>query len=176
MNQALQRYYTDEGISPNGYRFDNWGNNDYDLNWYKSTIGKYIQTLSAEKEGTRYIKVTFNDGSGFFSYIAYWHTMYIFYCAEINKNCKPNKMDGRNSFLFELNNGKLYTSLSTMQDSSREALLENCKYGNHDNIEVSSPDKRHACARLIQVDGWQIKDDYPWKQTILEPKNQINLE
>ena len=27
---------------------------------------------------------------------------------------------------------------------------------------------QHACARLIQMDGWEIRDDYPWKQTILE--------
>ena len=168
MSQALQKYYAEEGISANDLKFSEYENNDYDLRWYKSTIGKYIQSISVEKEGTRYLKVIFNDGSGFYSYIAYYPTMYIFYCAEMNKNCKPNEMDGRNSFLFEIFEGKLYTSLYTMQYYSREDLLENCKYGNHDDIEVSTPNKRHACARLIQFDSWQIKNDYPWKQVMIE--------
>ena len=47
-------------------------------------------------------------------------------------------------------------------------LLDECKYGNSDNSDVSSSGRRHACARLIQIDGWEIKDDYPWNQIMLE--------
>lgn len=69
------------------------------------------------------------------------------------------------------NKYKFVTSNVGYQTASREKLLEKCKYGNTDNAEVSIADKRHACARLIEVDGWEIKDDYPWKQTMLEPKD-----
>lgn len=64
--------------------------------------------------------------------------------------------------------GKLVTSIYSSRNKSREKLLESCKYGNSDNPSVSSKNRRHDCTRLIQMDGWEIKDDYPWKQIMLE--------
>ena len=39
---------------------------------------------------------------------------------------------------------------------TREALLNLCK--NH----LSSPHYKGGCSALIQYDGWEIKEDYPW--------------
>lgn len=55
-----------------------------------------------------------------------------------------------------------------MGNNNREEVLNACKYGNTDDPNVSSKGRRHYCARLIQIDGWEIKDDYPWGQIMLE--------
>jgi hypothetical protein len=57
--------------------------------------------------------------------------------------------------------------LNSDTNLTRQQLLNYCKYGNYDNADVSKQDKRHMCARLIQVDGWRIANDYPWKQVMI---------
>lgn len=41
-------------------------------------------------------------------------------------------------------------------DGTREGLKSHSRYG------CSKSGNGNFCARLIQYDGWQIKDDYPW--------------
>lgn len=96
--------------------------------------------------------------------------LHIFYCTEY-KYCRQTRegnFDGRTGFLFGIYKGKFITSNPENQTQTREKLLDLCKYGNSDNAEVSSKGRRHACTRLIQIDGWEIKKDYPWGQTMLE--------
>ncbi len=42
---------------------------------------------------------------------------------------------------------------------TREGLINNATYGCNANIPK---DRRFNCGALIQYDGWEIKDDYPW--------------
>ena len=68
--------------------------------------------------------------------------------------------------MFMLSNGQF--GPYGMGNNNREEVLNACKYGNTDDPNVSSKGRRHYCARLIQIDGWEIKDDYPWGQIMLE--------
>lgn len=78
-------------------------------------------------------------------------------------NClgKPNKFD-QDIFVFFLHfeNGKsakLYPGNYVTTDlKTRDELLESCK--NH----YSDEHHKGTCVTLIQYDGWEIKDDYPW--------------
>jgi len=171
MSQALLRYEADEGITPESFYIDEEYVKTADgfKKWYNKTLDKYLQSVSQEKEEDRNFKVIFNDGSGFSGYIFNTNSINIFYCTEA-KYCRNENMDGRTGFLFEINKGRFYTSLYSFRKQTRTQLLEKCKYGNYDNPNTSSLNRRHTCARLIEIDGWQIKDDYPWKQTILKPK------
>ena len=173
MSQAILRWQQDEGLIPDDMRFssDMIQNGADTEKWYNDTIGKYIQSISkGVTKDNKGISVAFNDGSGFDAYIQYTTQINIFFCTDY-KYCRhygEGNFDGKHGFLFTINQGKFYASLPGHQNSTREQLLNGCKYGNTDNSSVSSKDRRHACARLIQFDGWEIKDDYPWNQTMLE--------
>jgi len=71
----------------------------------------------------------------------------------------------RENFVLSLsaNNPKLsffsWGNTPYCQNCSREELINNATYGcNANNLRG----KRFNCGALIQHDGWQIKDDYPW--------------
>ncbi len=167
MSQAVLRWQSDDGIIPDDFYFEDTSGT-YAEKWYRDTIGKYIQTVSLKSTNSIF-SVAFNDGSGFDAYIN-GQSFHIFYCTEY-KYCSQTQegnFDGRRGFLFDIYKGKFITSNPEHQTKTREELLEECKYGNHDNAQVSSKNRRHACTRLIQIDGWEIKDDYPWRQTMLE--------
>ncbi len=173
MNQAILRWQQDEGLIPEDIRFssDTIKNGANTEKWYNETIGKYIQSISKEvTKDNKGISVAFNDGSGFDAYVPDTTQIHIFFCTDY-KYCKhygEGNFDGKHGFLFNISKGKFYASLPEYQNSTREHLLSDCKYGNLENPSVSSKGRRHACARLIQFDGWEIKDDYPWNQTMLE--------
>ena len=142
--------------------------------WFNKYLAKSFKIISQKSLDSAYYEVGLADGSGFVTYSPTTSRIYFFFCTEL-RYCGIERYDGQNSFLFMLgkinNKYKFVTSNVEYQTASREKLLEKCKYGNTDNADVSSPNRRHACARLIEYDGWEIKDDYPWRQTMLEPKD-----
>ncbi len=86
-------------------------------------------------------------------------SMHLYY----DYNClgKPNKRDqDQFAFIMSANTGKEITfkagGIKTINLTKREDLLEACK--NHE-IDGHSPG---TCSALIEFDGWEIKDDYPW--------------
>lgn len=167
MSQAVLRWQSDDGIISDDFSFEETSGT-YIEKWYRDTIGKYIQTVSLKSTNSTF-SAAFNDGSGFDAYIS-GQILHIFYCTEY-KYCRQTRegnFDGRTGFLFGMYKGKFITSNPENQTQTREKLLDLCKYGNSDNAEVSSKGRRHACTRLIQIDGWEIKKDYPWGQTMLE--------
>ena len=173
MSQAILRWQQDDGIIPEDFYFseDAVYNGTELEKWYDDTIGQYIKNVSKKASGGAF-SVLFNDGSGFDAYLESVYQLNIFYCIEY-KYCHKAKstegnFDGKHGFLFTIYRGKFYASLPGHQNATREGLLKSCKYGNTDNSDVSSKGRRHACARLIQIDGWEIRDDYPWNQTMLE--------
>ncbi len=172
MSQAVLRWQQEEGISPEDAFFQEDSiKNGLELEkWYDNSIGKYIQTIS-KSSSVNSFSIAFNDGSGFNAYVGDINTLNIFFCIEYkycNQKYAEGNFDGRHGFLFQIYRGQFYTSLHSQHDFTREQLLKSCKYGNTDNSDISSKGRRHACTRLIQIDGWEIKDDYPWSQTILE--------
>ncbi len=171
MNNAVTLYHVNEGEDISNYEFESSDiqNGTALKTFYDNTFGKYVIDMNKNYvSNNEYLNVIFNDGSGFVAYISTTNIVYFFYCTEF-KYCGIEKYDGKTSFLFTLylNKSKVVTSVSGCDNYTREQLLNSCKYGNYDNSSVSSTNRRHACARLIQVDGWQIKSDYPWKQSFL---------
>lgn len=166
MNNALKLWYVHSGNYAGTYSFESTDiKNAQSLkNFYDNGLGKYLIDVKEPYTTNHYLVSALNDGSGFYAYIAHESIIYFFYCTEF-KYCGSETYDGKDSFLFSLylDTGEFVTSMRGMNGKSREQILGLCKYGNLDNASVSTPKRRHACARLIQMDGWQIKDDYPWK-------------
>ena len=146
--------------------------------WFNLHLAKHLQIIHAKAlSGTKYYTVALADGSGFVAYktsstssSATVNRIHFFYCTEL-KYCGVEKYDGRTSFLFSIcGDGSFVPSLCNYKNLTRDKLLDLCAKGNLDNPDVSSKDKRHTCARLIQYDGWEIKPDYPWRQIMIENK------
>ncbi len=161
MKQAILRWEVDEGLDPNQVKF-NYMPDDYSKGfqaWYENNLNKYIIDIDkSRKYGkspnsgnslSRYT-VVLADGSGFNGYISSENLLYIFYCTEA-KYCVPDSYDGKNTFLFSLINGNFIAG--TNRKASREQILELCQNAGIGNC--------HNCSRLIQMDGWKIKEDYP---------------
>ena len=158
MSQAVLRWQTEEGISPESFSFPQEAvrNKEETTKWYNENLKPYINQ-ETDTSGDIYTSVKFNDGSGFVAYIAYPNVMHFFYCTQI-KYCAQESYDGRRTFLFSLINGRFYPSVNESV-SNRAELLDKCKHP-----FTNSYHRRHSCTQLIQYDGWQIKDDYPWRE------------
>ena len=135
--------------------------------WYNQYLDKYIISINKKKLSDISYQVGFKDGSGFVAYIMDNVSLAIFYCTEL-KYCGTEKFDGKVTFLFFLSKESKGYFNGAGFGYSRNSLLSYCKYGNVDNPDVSSAGRRHYCAGLIQTDGWEIKDDYPWEQIMIE--------
>lgn len=156
MSQAIQMWKLSEGLDQSE-EFSFPSDTIYDgaktLEWYNENFGKYMPAMST-KALDGYLAISFKDGSGVTGYVKDEVTMHLMYCVEY-KHCKKAIFDGRNSFLFTIARGIFYTSYGNNTHLTREQLLEGCKQ--------EAEHMRHTCARLIQYDGWQIKNDYPWR-------------
>ena len=89
------------------------------------------------------------------------------FMIDINGDKKPNRA-GKDVFfarVFPANNtsiysGKLKNALYFVDPTySRTVLKDNSDYGCN---KTASSNPGIFCGALIQMDGWQIKDDYPW--------------
>lgn len=137
--------------------------------WYNKHLDKHIKSVLKRKANgtsTSYYEVEFADGSGFNAY-ATSGMVHFFYCTEF-AYCGNEKYDGVRTFLFSIgkinDKYKFVTSTTDAQTKTREELLDGCLKGNYDNADVFSQGRRHYCTRLIEYDGWEMKDDYPWIQ------------
>ena len=67
---------------------------------------------------------------------------------------------------------QFYTGQGAYTGVSREQLLTDCRSGlkNEEDAGINMTRRRHACAALIQRDGWRIAPDYPWQYTAREKK------
>lgn len=146
------------------------------LKWFNTYLAPNMKILSRTKLDNKYYQVGLSDGSGFVAYNTggIYNKVHIFYCIEL-KYCDIERYDGTTSFLFTIltdgKHAKFVAGIVDSQNLTRDELLERCKYGDWDNPgETSTDSKRHTCAQLIQYDGWEIKDDYPWRPSIIEKK------
>ena len=162
MSQAVLQWQNDEGIIVGDSMFttEDIGNVEKFKDWFENGIGKYIKTIANKVEDEHHYKVAFTDGSGFSAYIGTQNTVYFFYCTKY-KYCRRESYDGKRTFLFSLHRGKFITSEPGADSFTRDELIEKCRTG-------SGKGHRHYCTRLIQIDGWEIRKDYPWNQILTE--------
>ncbi|MBE7710368.1 MAG: type II secretion system protein [Cyanobacteria bacterium SIG32] len=142
------------------------------LEWYNKNLAKHLRTNSVKTlpDG---ILVSLLDGSGFITLYG-GHTIF---CPEYKK-CEETinsidfsipaeyafvyKLDGKNLFGFLLWDG-VFKTYDTCWDGTKEGALYSttCEYGAN---EYGCADKAHKlCAKLIEINGWKIPDDYPIK-------------
>ena len=159
MSQAVTKWENDNGYLPEDVN-TGFGALDHNANmfmqWWIQNLGKEVKTVSSYKNGND-VCYGLADGSGF-CVIVNRTAMHFVFCPEA-KGCSDKYeeintvVDGKNSFLFSIEGGKFITSYKGFHSYTRDELLEACKTSLY----------KHACTRLIEVDGWQIKDDYPWR-------------
>ncbi len=129
------------------------------FNKYFASYIKYIR-LDSSDECNPKLRLVFNDGStACLKNGAYFDLRY-----DVNGAKKPNK-GGYDRFYFSFHISKsssfyqitrryfapYINGMTQEMWSDRDKLKELCLTG-----------ESGACARLIEVDGWQIKDDYPF--------------
>ena len=157
MTQAKNLWAQEVGMNQNDIYFPDDAVNDADktLEFYNTYLGKHISSVKTEKLDSKRIRSYLNDGTCFISYIGSNRYMFYFYFTDASK-CTREIYDGKTSFLFQMNNVGFVASHNPKINYTRDELLNLCA-----NPESGNPNSRHMCTRLIQVDGWRIKDDYP---------------
>lgn len=140
--------------------------------WWDNNLGKYIKSLNGVSQskyegaasGNHMGKVILKDGTCFRFYIKNPTTVRFYFATNV-KYCTSQaddvaSLDGKNQFLFSIENNNFITSgkkeiTGTEDDySDRSKVITACKNGENG--------KRPACSRLIEMDGWKVKSDYPW--------------
>lgn len=142
-------------------------------NFYQKYFAKYLITtnvsnlnkMNTDNDGNptgeiyNSIIVYFSDGSA----------MIMRSSGGIDISFKPiasktdEKSTQRNSFSFNFNkinstgNKAFIEPYSAGWDGTRENLINHARYG----CRKKSPTYMY-CTKLLQLDGWEIKDDYPW--------------
>ena len=81
-----------------------------------------------------------------------WYYTDLYIVTDINGKKAPNTL-GKDIFVMSTMDNQFGFYRYKGLESNREWLLKACSKGSKEN--------RH-CGRLIQYDGWEIKDDYPW--------------
>ncbi len=110
----------------------------------------------------------FKGNGGYFPDTDYEFMNYLYLIVDLNGPKKPNRA-GRDIFYFAINvpfreggtakklpllSGYVY---ATSERTTREEMIKNCR---GDTVGWSAGS---MCTLLIMNDGWEIKDDYPWK-------------
>lgn len=140
------------------------------LDWYNEYLSKYIKTISVNKTADG-IVAAMPDGSGFGLYQShiYFCTEYK-YCTNVLKQNNNRGellyvlyLDGK--YLFGLNFEKnTINTYSNCWSGTREDLIHHpvTECGWDENYGCGDSYHKY-CAKLIEYDGWEIRDDYPIK-------------
>ena len=174
MNQAVKLATIENGDNIY-WNVDNKSINlvpDATLDWYNKYLAKYFNDADVEKINDG-IVVKLNDGSGFGIYnpcasnvcphVIYYvdNNPFKKWLIANNNKIYAKPLDGKNTFLFVIKNNRLntYFVLEDNYDTikSRDYMIHSATgtYGCDDRY-------RFYCSALIENDGWEIKDDYPW--------------
>lgn len=99
---------------------------------------------------------------------------YIWLFADINGFKKPNRI-GRDVFVFDIYKWydnkyrlKLWGEMYNKDYLSKDPQIPEDEYESNNGYYECNKNNKHGhysgfyCGAVIQKDGWQIKDDYPW--------------
>lgn len=130
-------------------------------NWFNTYLKPYMKVIKTEKE-SKVFTVYFSDGSAM-SYSSWTSEDVVFYVGN-PKKCRDKYQNGvfsttgngsgRCSFLFRYSANENYDfgPYKLYWDGNPKSLSDKCKNG-----------QRQYCTAVIQMNGWKIPDDYPWK-------------
>jgi prepilin-type N-terminal cleavage/methylation domain-containing protein len=165
MNQAIRLSEAENGPAED-WTYPAANNNDAQmLEFYNRYLANYLKSTKAEICNYRSFNmlcVYYTDGTLVAMRNAYGIDIDFF--TNVRYFSQGDSL--KNRFNFNLN--KINTGVSKIQqyqiepytygwDGTRAGLFSHSRYG----CRKDSP-TGNFCAKLIQYDGWQIKDDYPW--------------
>lgn len=144
--------------------WENWDNNNFgesssdkgdgkqQLLWLEKYLFPNIKHIDAYSKG-KYAVVALPNGSGFSTY----NSLY-FFCVKYS-DCKKvmEDYDTRSRFIFQFSSVNGFEPYNCGWKGTREELFttNSCRHS-------CSKTGSGLCAKLIQYDGWEISDDYPW--------------
>ncbi len=141
------------------------------MDWFNEYLGKYVKTTKLTKINDGIIGAL-ADGSGFVIIYGGHTTFCPVYekCEQALKNTGnsglnlfTSNMDGKNTFGFLIRLGGKFSTYDACWDGTREGAIKlsspDCPYS--DANKYGCADKHKLCSKLIEIDGWEIKDDYP---------------
>ena len=136
-------------------------NNDIEK-FYNDNFDNNIKSIGKTTVNGGSYLVALANGSGFYLWRSFVEEgkelqspFLITYCPNY-KYCKKNGTecyDGRNGFLFKLDSESNFTPYCSPK-TNRTELVRQCA------IKSVEHNKSHCCSALLQVDNWEIKDDY----------------
>ncbi len=165
MSQAFERAKLDSG---DYYTWDSNKSGEAELQWLQKYLLPYIKYTSSDVKD-KYALIGLPNGSGFSCYDSL-----VFFCVNY-KDClkEPEDWNSRTRFIFYLPTPAYNQGFTTyMEDrgipwnETREEIINGKESSS--NHQGCRPDTNGdfnataACSKLIQFDGWEIKDDYPW--------------
>ena len=179
LNYAISQYLKDNNMAPEDFPEPTPDKYDAAKEWWENTLGQYfdntIEFAPKQDPTKRYCFImkdgtalcthgqsTASDGNKYITFHFYTDTKYV--SKSTDATDKYGRYDGKHGFLFNIDDGKLYAGID--QEMNRENLIDSCEYCSY-NVGGDTTSKNaqcHHCARLIQIDGWTIKNDYPWNK------------
>lgn len=174
INQAIKLSEADNGTCEN-WNYPDSNGVDSASEFYRAYLKKYLSVLSEKEEVVNIYKlnktidytksyyiVYFSDGSAMG---LNWDDGMDIHFWPQSSNINRNLLSSRSDFTFNFKKGASsnYCSVEPYTfrwDGTRDDLKENPRYGcSLENINSVGA----FCAKLIQYDGWEISDDYPWR-------------
>jgi hypothetical protein len=160
MNQAVRLSEVDNGEASTWTISSGRQTSDEVLNFYNNYLANYITTLNVKEHTNGYNIIGYLADGTIFT-MGIWTGLDT--CFYLDEKCltTPTK---RCAFSFGFvkptdRNALLRTSFEPYSagtwDGTREGLKNHAQYG-------CVAGSGSYCAKLIQYDGWEIKDDYPW--------------
>ena len=140
--------------------------------WFSGHLAKYLK-IADQKDYDDGILIKLMDGSG-----AAFYYHHVVFCIDYNACVKTLKddfddsiymfyirggLDGKNAFAFQLNPEKGFKTYDVCWDGTRDGAMTvaECEYA--DEYYGCDSAGHKLCAKLLEIDGWKIKEDYPVK-------------
>ena len=171
INQAIVMSELENGDKKD---WDDIGTGEDALNWYNKYLAKYLKTVKVELSNVNKVNIYFSDGS----MLAISSTSFMFYpkASDYQEILNEEGVAGLNmsnvgrkqfTFTFAPNNVSnkwLYDKgvepyKYSSFDGTETALRNDNRFGCKEGV-TNSP---AYCTALIQVNGWKIPKDYPFR-------------
>ena len=147
-------------------------NNEIVLNWYNKYFAPYLKTAEVidkkkldenDIEHDDGIVVMFSDGSiaNFYNFSGGY--MHIQYFINNKQFFEGTEVHGKDWFLFGIGHDKSMPNYAFDVYGGRRITDINTLKNNSWAGCYHSTSNRAYCTRLIQLNGWKIPDDYPYK-------------
>jgi type II secretory pathway pseudopilin PulG len=141
--------------------------NDADgaMDWWNENMDGYLKTVESKKFNNT-VLFALPDGSGFVLWFS--PTRHIIFCADYKKcsdKIQANSgemvladfINSRDTFLLTLSRSIFVFQCGGAKPEGRDCLKAFCA-----GSSGYAYGKAYTCAALIEYDGWEIKEDYPW--------------